>query len=367
MTIFKTTLKRLFRAKSNIIFLVLLPLIFMLIAFSGSNGTPPLKVTVVNNDVTTVTEGIVNNIGSKAEVNYNGEDTIQKALVNNEIDYAIVIPEGFTADLIAGKDVKIKGYEAKEGNSGMAIKTSLDSYMNILKTFAKNSNGNEEEFYKAQEYYEQGSYSTSYVSVDKGEGNKAKTAAAMGFIVMNMLFSATSATNIILKDKEKNVFTRLFTTPLTRIKYIIQSLMAFLVIAFTQVTLYFLMFKFIFKFNLGENPLSLYALFLIFGVFTISLGVFITTHAKDLRVSGTISTLINLPFAMLGGCFWPRDIMPKVLRNISEFVPTTWINTANSNVLYGASLSEATGTIALLLAIAVILLLLSSNRLKNKA
>ncbi|MDZ5001442.1 ABC transporter permease, partial [Clostridium perfringens] len=47
MTIFKTTLKRLFRAKSNILFLILLPLIFMLIAFSGSNGTPPLKVTVI--------------------------------------------------------------------------------------------------------------------------------------------------------------------------------------------------------------------------------------------------------------------------------------------------------------------------------
>lgn len=367
MIIFKTTLKRLFRAKSNIVFLVFLPLVFMLIAFSGSNGTPPLKVTVINNDVTKVTEGIIGNISSKAELNYNNEDTIQKALVNNEIDYAIVIPDGFTADLIAGRDVQIKGFEAKEGNSSMAIKTSLDTYINILKTFAKNSNGNEDEFYKAQEYYNEGSYNLSYVSLDKGEGNKSKTVAAMGFIVMNMLFSATSATNIILKDKEKNVFTRLFTTPLTRIKYIMQSLMAFLVITFTQVTLYFLMFKYIFKFNLGENPLNLYLLFLIFGVFTISLGVFITTHAKDLRLSGTISTLINLPFAMLGGCFWPRDIMPKVLRNISEFAPTTWINTANSNVLYGASLSEATGTIALLLGIAVVLLGLSSNRLKNRA
>ncbi|MDZ5034937.1 ABC transporter permease, partial [Clostridium perfringens] len=62
MTIFKTTLKRLFRAKSNILFLILLPLIFMLIAFSGSNGTPPLKVTVIDNDKTAVTEGIINNI-----------------------------------------------------------------------------------------------------------------------------------------------------------------------------------------------------------------------------------------------------------------------------------------------------------------
>ena len=366
MTIFKTTLKRLLRAKLNLLFLVVLPLIFMLIAFSGSNGTPPLKVTVVNKDVTRVTESIVDNIASKAEVNFNSEDTIQKALINNEIDYAVVIPEGFTSDLIKGMDPQIKGFEAKEGNTSMAIKTSLDSYLNTLKTFAKNANGDEAEFYKAKEYYEQGSYKTSYVSVDKGEGNKAKSESAMAFIVLNMLFSATAATNIILKDKEKNVFTRLFTTPLTRVKYIIENLMAFLAITVTQITLYFLMFKYLFKFNLGESPLSLYILFLIFGVFTVSLGVFITTHSKDIRISGTISTLIILPFAMLGGCFWPRDIMPKVLRTISELVPTTWINTANSNVLYGASLSEEIKIILLLLGIAVILLGLSANKLKNR-
>lgn len=366
MTIFRTTLKRLFRAKLNILFLLVLPLIFMLIAFLGSNGTPPLKVTIIDKDSTKVTESIINNISSKAEVNFNSEDTIQEELINNEIDYAIVIPEGFTADLIADKDPQIKGFEAKEGNTSMAIKASLDNYINILKSFAKNTNGNEEEFYKALNYYLEGSYSVSYLSLDKGEGNKAKTAAAMGFIVLNMLFSATSATNIILKDREKNVFTRLFTTPLSRFSYIIQSLIAFLVITFTQITVYFLMFKFIFKFNLGDKPLSIYLLFLIFGIFTISLGIFITTHSKDLRVSGTITTLIILPFAMLGGCFWPREVMPSFLKSISEFVPTTWINTATSNVLYGGTLNEATGTITLLLGISIILLGLSSYKLKNK-
>ncbi|WP_300385902.1 ABC transporter permease [Clostridium sp.] len=366
MTIFKTTLKRLFRAKLNILFLLVLPLIFMLIAFSGSNGTPPLKVTIIDKDNTKITESIINNIKSKAEVNFNNEDTIQDNLINNEIDYAIIIEEGFTQDLIDDKDPQIKGFEAKEGNTSIAIKASLDNYINILKSFAKNTNKNEEEFYKALNYYLEGSYSVSYLSLDKGEGNKGKTAAAMGFIVLNMLFSATSATNIILKDKEKNVFTRLFTTPLSRFSYIIQNLIAFLVITFTQITLYFLMFKFIFKFNLGDNPLSIYLLFLIFGIFTISLGVFITTHSKDLRVSGTITTLIILPFAMLGGCFWPREIMPKFLKDISEFIPTTWINTATSNILYGGSLNESTGTITLLVGISIILLGLSSSKLKNR-
>ncbi len=367
MTIFKATLKRLFRQKSNLLFLIVLPLIFMLIAFSGSNGTAPLKVTIIDNDKTAITESIINNIKDKAEINFDGEETIQNNLINNEIDYAIVIPKGYTDSLIKGEDPILKTYEAKEGNTSTAIKTSLNNYINILKTFAKNSNGNEEKFYDAVKYYSDGSYKLSYTSVDKGEGNKSKTNTAMAFIVLNLLFSATSATNIILKDREKNVFTRLFTTPMTRFKYIFQSLLSFLVITFVQITLYFLVFKYIFKFNLGDSPLSLYSLFLIFGIFTISLGVFITTHSKDLRVSGTISTLVILPFAMLGGCFWPIDVMPNVLKNISKVIPTTWINTSNSNILYGSTLSNEMTTIALLLGISLVLLGLSANKLKNRA
>lgn len=367
MTIFKATLKRLFRQKLNLLFLIVLPLIFMIIAFSGSNGTAPLKVTIIDNDNTAITEDIIDSIKDKAEVNFDDEDTIQNNLINNEIDYAIVIPERYTQSLINGEDPVIKTYEAKEGNTSTAIKTSLDNYINILKTFAKNSNGDEEKFYDAVKYYSDGSYKLSYTSVDKGEGNKSKTDTAMAFIVLNLLFSATSATNIILKDREKNVFTRLFTTPITRFKYIFQSLLSFLVITFAQITLYFLVFKYIFKFNLGDSPLSLYILFLIFGVFTISLGVFITTHAKDLRVSGTVSTLVILPFAMLGGCFWPRDIMPTVLQNISKVIPTTWINASNSNILYGATLGNEITTIVLLLGISLILLGLSSYKLKNKS
>ena len=367
MTIFKATLKRLFRQKLNLLFLIVLPLIFMIIAFSGSNGTAPLKVTIIDNDRTSITEKIINNIKEKAEVNFDAEDTIQDNLINNEIDYAIVIPNGYTESLINGENSIIKTYEAKEGNTSTAIKTSLNNYINILKTFAKNSNGDEEKFYDAVKYYSDGSYKLPYTSIDEGQGNKSKTDTAMAFIVLNLLFSATSATNIILKDREKNVFARLFTTPITRFKYIFQSLLSFLVITFVQITLYFLVFKYVFKFNLGYSPLSLYALFLIFGVFTISLGVFITTHSKDLRVSGTISTLVILPFAMLGGCFWPRDVMPTVLKNISKVIPTTWINASNSNILYGSTLINEMTTIILLLGLSLILLGLSSNKLKNRA
>lgn len=365
MTIYVTNLKRLFKNKINLLFILVLPIIFMIIAFSGSNGTEPLKITVVDKDKTEFSTKLIENIKTKGTVVLDSEENIQNSLVDNKTDYAIIIPEGFEWDIIKGKDVSLESYEVKEGNAAMSIKHYLDGYLNNVKKIASVSKGSEEEFYKGIKYYEEGSHKVQYESVDKGEGNKSKTSAALGFIVMNMLFLTTSTTNMLIKDKEKNLFTRYFTTPLTRGRYIVENLLSFLTISVFQVVLFFSFMKYLFKFNLGDSPFNVLVLFIIFAVFTVSLGLFIATHSNDLRQSGAMSSVINIPFAMLGGCFWPREIMPSFLKKISEFIPTTWINVASSEVLYGESLAYVMNYILLLLGISVVLLLLSVRKLRN--
>ena len=365
MTIYLTNLKRLFKNKINLLFILVLPIIFMVIAFSGSNGTEPLKITVVDKDKTEFSSKLIENIKTKGTVVLDSEENIQNSLVDNKTDYAIIIPEGFEGDIINGNDVSVQGYEVKEGNAAMSIKHYLDGYLNNVKKIASVYKGNKEEFYKGIKYYEEGSHKVQYESVDKGEGNKSKTAAALGFIVMNMLFLTTSTTNMLIKDKEKNLFTRYFTTPLTRGRYIAENLLSFLTISVFQVVLFFSFMKYLFKFNLGDSPFNVLVLFIIFAVFTVSLGLFIATHSNDLRQSGAISSLINIPFAMLGGCFWPREIMPSFLKKISEFIPTTWINVASSEVLYGESLFYVMNYILLLLGISAVLLGISVRKLRN--
>ncbi|NEZ46223.1 ABC transporter permease [Clostridium niameyense] len=364
MTVYLTNLKRLFRNKINLMFILILPLVFMIVAFSGSNGEEPLKVRVVDRDNTEFSSKLIDNVKNKGTVFLGKEESIQKDLVDNKIDYAIVIPKGFTKGIIDGKDVSLKSYEAKEGNTAMSIKLFLDEYLNNVKKISSASKGDKEKFYEGLNYYKDGSNKVEYESVDKGEGNKSKTSAALGFIVMNMLFLTTSTTNMIIKDKEKNLFTRYFTTPLSRKRYITENLLSFLTVSIAQVILFFLIMKYIFKFNLGDNPFNILLLFIIFAVFTVSLGLFISTHSNDLRQSGAISSLINIPFAMLGGCFWPRDIMPSFLKKISEVIPTTWINVASSEVLYGETLSYVSQEILLLILVSIVLLILSVRKLR---
>ena len=42
--------------------------------------------------------------------------------------------------------------------------------------------------------------------------------------------------------------------------------------------------------------------------------------------------LVNLPILMLGGCLWPRELMPEFVKRIGDFVPTTWFLKAAETV-----------------------------------
>jgi len=43
---------------------------------------------------------------------------------------------------------------------------------------------------------------------------------------------------------------------------------------------------------------------------------------------------------MLGGCWWPIEYMPELLKKISNFVPPSWAMKAYEKIITGAGLFE---------------------------
>ena len=95
------------------------------------------------------------------------------------------------------------------------------------------------------------------------------------------------------------------------------------------------MAKYVFKLNLGLNPMNLVVASLFFSLVCVSLGTAVNSYAKDLHKAGIMSSLLLSPMCMLGGCWWPLNIMPKFLQDISNFIPTTWIMKSYNDLLVG--------------------------------
>jgi ABC-2 type transport system permease protein len=65
---------------------------------------------------------------------------------------------------------------------------------------------------------------------------------------------------------------------------------------------------------------------------------------------------------MLGGCFWPREIMPKALQQLANFTPVTWVLKASEKLLYGSSINAIGSEIGILLLFALVFLIAGSNK-----
>ncbi|WP_138206791.1 ABC transporter permease [Haloimpatiens lingqiaonensis] len=364
MTIFGNNLKRIFKSKTNLLFMVICPTILIFLIIMFNNGGSKFSIGVVDNDNTKLTKLLIKQVGKENKINYLKESEIKESLINLKNDYVIQIPKDFTKNLIEGKNVNIKGFAINGTNASIAPKFSMESFIAAAKTIGKTAKGNEKLFYKAMNKYEKGMFEVKYKSMSNDSVSKKNTLFSLGFLAYNMLMLGVNITPIILEDKETKVYYRIFTGPIKPRSYTLQNLLSFLVVLAIQVTA---IFTFMIKVLNIKFPsiINMFSLFIIFSILVVAFALFISSNAKDMRTASTVSNLLVTPMAMLGGCFWPRDVMPPILQVISKFIPITWMLSAAEKLMYGKTLYGVLPEISILMLFTVVFLLLASWRKKD--
>ena len=110
-----------------------------------------------------------------------------------------------------------------------------------------------------------------------------------------------------------------------------------------------------FDVQLAGNILSILALALVGGAVFISLGFAVSGWARSEEVAAPIANVIALPMMFLSGVFFPREVMPKILQDITEYLPLTYLaDSMRSVAIDGATLwSQWIGLIGLAVWLAV--------------
>ncbi|WP_243108681.1 ABC transporter permease [Clostridium rectalis] len=354
-------LKRIFKSKSNFIFMVIFPIILIIILISFNNGEAKISIGVIDNDNTKLTEAFINQIEKENKINYIDQSEIKDFLLNLKNDYIIEIPKNFTKDIIRGQDVKIKGFFINGTNASKAPKYSMESFVNSAKTIAISSKGDEDTFYKAIDKYNEGILNVQNKNTNNTLVSKKNISFSLGFLAFNMLMLGVNITSIVLKDKQSKIYYRIFTAPVSPKKYTIQNLLSFLVVLLLQIIVIFAFIIGILKMQI-PSLFETFLLFMFYSVFIVSFALFLCSNSKDLRTVSTISNITITPMAMLGGCFWPIEIMPEILQKISNFIPITWMLRAVNKLMYNNSLYNILPEISILSLFTIVFLLLACWR-----
>ncbi len=367
MTVLLNNLRRIFLKPINIVLMVVVPIVLNLMFISIYNTEQRYEVGIIDLDDSKLTAAIIEEMQIAANTHeYENDDSvINSALLNSVINMAIRFPENYAQDMIDGKGPKVEIFAIEENSDAIPLTMLVAGIGTNCNEIGKLCEGDEDKFYEVVDDYLEGTFKTEYENFDLSKGEEIERAVnSLGYLAMGMMFLMSFATTLLLEDKVNRVYSRILTTPTTRASYLLQHLLSYVIVAAVQVVLIITLLPVIMEGELSFGDtfgvtLQVMLVTLIFATACIAIGLTISRFSKNNVVAGAFVSLVNLPVLMLGGCMWPRDLMPEWLQKVSEFVPTTWFLKAAEEVLYENGLGSAWKEIALLLGLAVVLITVS--------
>lgn len=364
----RNTLKLMLRKKSNIILMllsILVPLIFL--SFSFADNSSQLRIGIVNKDNSAISWDLINSLKKSDKfkiVLLNGSNVNDK-VIKGDVDCAIFVPEGYGDSIISDKVQNLQIVSIKGEDATALIKSYINIYTMNLIDISKAAYGNKYTFNKIYSDYKNLSLNLKTVLLkDKSHSNIA-TMRSLGFFIVFLMMSTGNIAELMLQEKRDKTFYRVCAAPVKPKTYIFSNFIVNTLVMIFQIAVILLLLTWFLKLNLSISLFQMFIVLLCFGIVSIGLGMMIIAFSDSTGQSSTLTTLIVTPTCMLGGVFWPVDLMPETLQRISDFMPQKWAIDAINKIQTGAGLNEVWVNIAILLAFAAAFLLIASYKIKT--
>lgn len=142
-----------------------------------------------------------------------------------------------------------------------------------------------------------------------------------------MLVSAMMTSITIAREKELGTMEVLLVSPLKPIQIILGKTAPYLVLSLVNAAVVVLLGIAVFGMPMHGSVLLLAGECVLYMFVALSLGIFISTKAKDQMTAMFLSALgLLMPTMLLSGFIFPRESMPVPLQVIGSIIPATWFN-----------------------------------------
>jgi ABC-2 type transport system permease protein len=400
-------LKILFKDKGTLVILFIQPLAFIIImslalgqSFNNLNNTNPVRVLLVNNDGQGVVaakllanfEGISNSGELKFEQkDPTGEATLteekaQQLVKERKRAMAVIIPAGFSEAVQNGQKVTVN-FVTDPAASQQVVKPVQGIVQSVLgqtvnpfltqQSLTQSLSGSLSPEQLAQVNQQvaqtlQAQSGTNIVAlapvnpvgVSAPKYPSVYQQNVPGYTIMYVFFIVTTMAQSILAERKDGTFRRLLAAPIGRFSLLMGKFLPYYIVALIQVTILFLVGRFVFGMDLGENIAGLVLITLALAACAVSAGLLVAAFVKtDQQVNG-IGILVLIT-AALGGCLVPLVFMPAFMAEVAKFTPHGWALIGYQDVMVrGAGLMDVLPTFGVLLAFAGVFFLVAVSRFR---
>ncbi len=406
-----------FQERSNLIFLIVMPIIFVVVigsVFTAGSDNTIVRMDVLDNDNSPASAALVEAladanpqvivcpaaIGSNVEGDapcaldegVSIDSTLaDERLQNGTVFATLTIPNGYEDTLFASEEVTLT-FRADPSLSapGIALNTVLSVITRVggsivaanLSTEAAAeldlvSDDNRDEFYAARYAEAEAAWGppppitvtteVANVTVEEdtqggfsGGFNQSATGMAAMYAMINVVGLAAT----LVQERLDGTLPRLLVMPITRGQILAGKFLRGYGLGLLQFAI-LLGFGAFMGVNFGQNIPAVLLISLVYVLTVSAMAIFMATVARTPEQASGFALLASMTLAPLGGAWWPLEIVPEFMRTVGHISPIAWCMDAFNTVLYdGGGIPEVIVPVLVLLGFALVFFVIGIRRFR---
>ncbi|WP_035054218.1 ABC transporter permease [Carnobacterium pleistocenium] len=202
---------------------------------------------------------------------------------------------------------------------------------------------------------------------DSGTLNRYQLSILIGMTFYFAMFTILYLQINVVEEKKKGTWDRLIFSPLSKTQIYLGLLSHYFLVGLVQIVIAFFILTNLLNLDLGTNYVSMAAVTLAFIFTIVSLGMLISALVPSPQSLQVVIPIIATSMAMLGGAFWPLDIVNnRLLLFIAEFVPIKHgLNGMVDAIYLGLPLSQLLQPIGILLLMGILFMGIGINLMER--
>jgi ABC-2 type transport system permease protein len=328
-----------------------------------------IKLVVYDQDKTTTSRKLITVLTSSGyfviQDYVNDYKSVTEFLDYNKAIIALVIPNDFEKNLNRKETAKLQAIF--DGSDGNTASIAAGYFQQIVLQFAQRT---------TFEMLESSGTAFSPIGNVNPEirvwyNHTLKTRNYMVPGIVGLLLSIVTlllTSLAVVKEKEIGTMEQLIVTPLKPYQIIIGKLVPFIFLGFISIIIVLTAMRFIFDIPVKGSLIFLFLSAFFYILSTLGLGLFVSTISKTQQQAMMIAVFaVMMPMVFLSGFAFPVENMPKIIQYISYVIPLKYfINIIRGVISKGLGFPELWLNAAVLLAMGVVILLLSSLRFQRR-
>jgi|GEM_PF-1187018 len=267
-----------------------------------------------------------------------GRPDLNKLIADARVSAGFIIPAGFQEAAAAGRAPRLELITSRGSNMEMGIEPVLQRHVNQLVGdffLALKLTGSTDQTQVrstltriAGERAAKGAVVTAQPLVQQAaekpaEGGSMLSHAALGYTVMSVMMSILMMAGAFLYERQHGTWGRLLISPTHRFSLMAGYILSFFVTGMFQFTVLVAGTRLLFQVHWGPL-LPLFAVAAAMVAASTGLGLFLAGLVRTAEQQQAIGVIFVVATSMLGGLFWPLDILSPTMQTIGHLTPQAW-------------------------------------------